>query len=59
MGRAKGRGDKQGVEIRPAAGFRGGGSIKVYAEMMKSLDAGIGKVLAALKATRARAKTHW
>ncbi len=30
-------------------GFRAGGSIKVYAEMMKSLDAGVGRVLAALK----------
>ena len=30
-------------------GFRAGGSIKVYAEMMKSLDSGIGRVLAALK----------
>lgn len=30
-------------------GFRAGGSIKVYAEMMKSLDEGIGRVLAALK----------
>jgi arylsulfatase A-like enzyme len=30
-------------------GFRAGGSIKVYAEMMKSLDDGIGKVLSALK----------
>lgn len=32
------------------AGFRAGGSLKVYAEMMKSLDAGIGRVLAALRA---------
>jgi arylsulfatase A-like enzyme len=30
-------------------GFRAGGSLKVYAEMMKSLDAGIGKVLTELK----------
>jgi len=30
-------------------GFRGGGSLKVYGEMMKSLDTGIGRVLAALK----------
>jgi arylsulfatase A-like enzyme len=30
-------------------GFRAGGSIKIYAEMMKSLDSGIGKVLTALK----------
>jgi arylsulfatase A-like enzyme len=29
--------------------FRSGGSLKVYAEMMKSLDDGVGKVLAALK----------
>ena len=33
-----------------SAGFRAGGSIKVYAEMMKSLDAGIGRVLESLKA---------
>ncbi len=33
------------------AGFRAGGSIKVYGEMMKSLDAGIGRVLGALRAT--------
>ena len=33
------------------AGFRAGGSIKVYAEMMKNLDLGIGKVLNALKAS--------
>jgi arylsulfatase A-like enzyme len=32
-----------------AAGFRAGGSIKVYAEMMKNLDAGIGRVMDALK----------
>lgn len=30
--------------------FRSGGSLKVYAEMMKSLDDGVGKVLASLKA---------
>lgn len=30
-------------------GFRAGGSIKVYAEMMKNLDANIGKVLNVLK----------
>jgi arylsulfatase A-like enzyme len=30
-------------------GFRDGGSIRVYAEMMKSLDAGIGRVLATLR----------
>lgn len=33
------------------AGFTSGGSLKIYAEMMKSLDAGIGKVLDALKRT--------
>jgi len=32
-------------------GFRTGGSIKIYAEMMKSMDAGIGRVLDALKAS--------
>lgn len=32
-------------------GFTAGGSLKIYAEMMKSLDAGIGKVLAALRST--------
>jgi arylsulfatase A-like enzyme len=32
-------------------GFRAGGSLKVYAEMMKSLDDGIGRVLGALRAT--------
>ena len=32
-----------------AAGFRAGGSIKIYAEMMKNLDAGIGRVMDALK----------
>lgn len=30
-------------------GFRAGGSLKIYAEMMKSLDDGIGRVLAAMK----------
>src|SRR5215213_1098764 len=30
-------------------GFRAGGSIKVYAEMVKSMDAGVGRVLDALK----------
>jgi arylsulfatase A-like enzyme len=30
-------------------GFRSGGSLKIYGEMMKSLDAGIGQVLSALK----------
>lgn len=34
------------------AGFRAGGSIKVYAEMMKNLDDGIGRVLAALKTAK-------
>jgi arylsulfatase A-like enzyme len=32
-----------------ADGFAAGGSIKVYGEMMKNLDAGVGKVLDALK----------
>jgi arylsulfatase A-like enzyme len=32
-------------------GFRAGGSIKIYAEMMKNLDANIGKVLSALKSS--------
>ena len=39
------------------AGFRAGGSIKVYAEMMKSLDAGIGRVLQALKGAGLEKKT--
>jgi arylsulfatase A-like enzyme len=34
-----------------ASGFRAGGSLKVYGEMMRSLDSGIGKVLATLRAT--------
>ena len=33
------------------AGFRAGGSLKIYAEMMKSLDAGIGEVLTELRRT--------
>jgi arylsulfatase A-like enzyme len=33
------------------AGFRAGGSLKVYAEMMKSLDDGVGQVLRALRET--------
>lgn len=32
-----------------SVGFRAGGSLRVYAEMMESLDAGVGRVLAALK----------
>jgi arylsulfatase A-like enzyme len=32
-------------------GFRAGGSIKVYGEMMQSLDAGVGRVLETLKST--------
>ncbi|HEX6124422.1 MAG TPA: sulfatase-like hydrolase/transferase [Pyrinomonadaceae bacterium] len=31
------------------AGFRAGGSLKIYAEMMKSLDAGVGRVLEQLR----------
>jgi arylsulfatase A-like enzyme len=38
----------RGIKYGPD-GFRGGGSIKVYGEMMKSLDAGVGRVLDALK----------
>lgn len=34
------------------AGFRAGGSIRTYAEMMKNLDAGVGRVLTALKEAR-------
>lgn len=34
-----------------SAGFRAGGSIKVYGEMMQSLDSGIGRVLATLRET--------
>jgi len=34
-----------------SAGFRAGGSLKIYAEMMQSLDSGIGRVLATLKET--------
>ena len=32
-----------------SVGFRAGGSLKIYGEMMKSLDAGIGRVLDALR----------
>ena len=35
-------------ELRGPAAFRAGGSLKTYAAMMKSLDDGIGEVLAAL-----------
>ena len=38
----------QAMKYGPA-GFRAGGSLKVYAEMMKSLDTGIGRVLDALR----------
>ena len=38
----------QAMSYSPA-GFRAGGSLKVYAEMMKSLDSGIGRVLDTLK----------
>lgn len=34
-----------------SVGFRAGGSLKVYAEMMKNLDAGIGRVLDTLRST--------
>jgi arylsulfatase A-like enzyme len=33
-------------------GFRAGGSLKIYGEMMQSLDAGVGRVLDALKTSR-------
>lgn len=43
------------VAERGRAGFGSGGSLKVYAEMMKSLDEGVGRVLRALEdAGRAR-----
>ncbi len=40
----------ESIEYSPA-GFRSGGSLKVYGDMMRSLDSGIGRVLAALKET--------
>lgn len=40
----------QKLGLGPEA-FRSGGSLKIYAEMMKSLDDGVGKVLDALKTT--------
>lgn len=40
-----------------SAGFRAGGSIKIYAEMMKNLDDGIGQVLAALKTAKLDSST--
>jgi arylsulfatase A-like enzyme len=39
------------------AGFRAGGSLKVYAEMMKNMDDGIGRVLSALKAAKVENET--
>jgi arylsulfatase A-like enzyme len=33
-------------------GFRAGGSLKIYGEMMQSLDAGVGRVLDALRTSR-------
>lgn len=39
------------------AGFRAGGSLQVYAEMMKSLDAGIGRVLDTLRASKLEKNT--
>jgi arylsulfatase A-like enzyme len=36
-------------ELRGPVAFRGGGSLKTYASMMKSLDDGVGKVLKALR----------
>jgi arylsulfatase A-like enzyme len=40
-----------------AIGFRAGGSIKIYGEMMKSLDAGVGQVLSALQANGSHKNT--
>lgn len=40
----------QAIGYSPA-GFRGGGSLRTYGEMMKSLDAGVGRVLDALRTT--------
>lgn len=40
-----------------SVGFRAGGSLKVYAEMMKNLDLGIGRVLETLKAAGLARKT--
>jgi arylsulfatase A-like enzyme len=39
------------AKLKPGhLGFSAGGSLKIYAEMMKNLDDGVGKVMAALKA---------
>lgn len=38
-------------------GFRAGGSLKIYAEMMRTLDAGVGRVLEALKSAGLERKT--
>ena len=40
-----------------AAGFRAGGSLKTYAEMMRSMDSGVGRVLDALKRARLEQNT--
>ncbi|MCA1642415.1 MAG: sulfatase-like hydrolase/transferase [Acidobacteria bacterium] len=37
--------------------FRGGGSLKVYAEMMRSMDAGVGRALQALRDARVERDT--
>jgi arylsulfatase A-like enzyme len=39
------------------AGFTSGGSLKVYAEIVKSMDSGIGRVLEALRSARLAANT--
>jgi arylsulfatase A-like enzyme len=44
---ASGRKPKRGFDE-----FRGGGSLKIYAEMVRSMDAGIGRALEALRAAR-------
>jgi arylsulfatase A-like enzyme len=47
----EGPGDEQVSRAlgRGYAGFTGGGSLKTYAEMMRSLDSGVGRVLRALE----------
>lgn len=38
----------ESIDYSPA-GFRAGGSLKIYSEMMRSLDSGVGRVLSALR----------
>src|SRR5688572_28612764 len=47
---AKDVGVSKAMKYGPVS-FRAGGSLKIYAEMMKSLNAGVGRVLDALKAS--------